>query len=182
MSQFVKDQQFPDVAVDTFYGGKQHISAMLNAKGKTVFWFLRYIGCTVCRYDVHLFMQHYTQIQEKSTKIYIVMQSTKEILNKELGGIKLPFDLICDPTMKLYHTLNILPAVSMEALLGNNPEKLQAKSAAAAKAGFSHGQYEGDEKQLPAFFIVDAQQKILLAHYAKDIMDMPTIDELLAML
>ena len=70
----------------------------------------------------------------------------------------------------------------MKALLGDGLEKLQAKGAAAAEAGFSHGKYEGNEQQLPALFIVDAAGKVLTAHYARDIMDMPTIDEVLAQL
>ena len=84
--------------------------------------------------------------------------------------------------MEIYQALDIQPAESMEALVGDGLKKLQTKGAAAAEAGFSHGKYEGNEQQLPALFIVDAQSQVLTAHYAKNIMDMPTIDDLLAML
>lgn len=181
MSRLTVGQKFPDFEVETLYGGKQHISAMLGSD-RTIFWCLRYIGCTVCRYDVHLLSQRYSEIQAKGAKVYFMMQSDKDVLAAELKDQSLPFDIICDPSMEIYQALDIQPAESMEALLGNGLEKLQAKGAAAAEAGFSHGKYEGNEQQLPALFIVDVQGKILIAHYAKDIMDMPTIDDLLTML
>ena len=109
------------------------------------------------------------------------MQSDPAIVRKELDEQPLPFSIICDTGMEIYKTLEINPADSMEALLGDGMDKLQAKGAAAAEEGFSHGQYEGDEQQLPALFIVDGNLKTTHVHYAKDIMDMPTIDELLAL-
>lgn len=181
MSKLTVGQQFPDFELDTLYGGKQKVSAMLG-EDKTVFWCLRYIGCTVCRYDVHLLSQRYQEVQAKGAKVYFMMQSEKEVLAEELKDTPLPFDIICDPSMEIYQALDIQPAESMEALLGDGQEKLQAKGAAAAAAGFSHGKYEGNEQQLPALFIVDANGKVLVSHYAKDIMDMPTIDDLLKML
>lgn len=45
-----------------------------------------------------------------------------------------------------------------------------------------HGVYEGNEQQLPAFFYVDGNGKVLVSHYAKTIVDMPSIDEMLAMI
>ena len=122
------------------------------------------------------------EIEAKGAKVYFLLQSEKSVLEEELSGLTLPFDIICDPAMKIYEALDIQPAESMKALLGDGLEKLQAKGAAAAEAGFSHGKYEGNEQQLPALFIVDAAGKVLTAHYARDIMDMPTIDEVLAQL
>lgn len=181
MSKLTAGQFFPNFTVDTLYGGTQLIRDMLGA-GKTVFWCLRYIGCTVCRYDIHLMAQRYGEIEAKGAKVYFLLQSEKSVLKEELSGLTLPFDIICDPAMKIYEALDIQPAESMKALLGDGLKKLQAKGAAAAEAGFSHGKYEGNEQQLPALFIVDAAGKVLTAHYARDIMDMPTIDEVLAQL
>ena len=33
---------------------RDSLDSLSVLSGKTVFWVLRYIGCTVCRYDVHL--------------------------------------------------------------------------------------------------------------------------------
>ena len=59
---------------------------------------------------------------------------------------------------------------------------LKEKGAKAAACGFSHGDYEGNEQQLPAMFIVDEDRTINYVHYAKNIMDMPTVDEVLNLL
>ena len=67
MSKLTAGQPFPNFTVDTLYGGTQQIDAMLGA-GKTVFWCLRYIGCTVCRYDIHLMAQRYAEVQAKGAK------------------------------------------------------------------------------------------------------------------
>ena len=181
MSKIVVGQQFPDLAIDTLYGGKKHISDLLCEK-KTVLWCLRYIGCTVCRYDVHVLSKRYEEVLAKGAQVCFMMQSEKEILLQELQGETLPFDIICDPSMELYKALDIQPAESMEALLGDGLAKLQEKGAAAAAAGFSHGKYEGDEQQLPAMFVLDANGTVEMAHYAASIMDMPTLDELLEIL
>ena len=45
-----------------------------------------------------------------------------------------------------------------------------------------YGDYEGNELQLPALFIVDRDKKVIHAHYGRDIMDMPSVDELVEMI
>ena len=50
------------------------------------------------------------------------------------------------------------------------------------RLGYTHGEYEGIEEQLPAFFYMNENLKVLTAHYAKGIGDMPTVEEMLAML
>ena len=42
--------------------------------------------------------------------------------------------------------------------------------------------YEGNELQLPALFMTDKDLKVCYAHYGKNIMDMPTVDELIEMI
>ena len=180
MSKVVVGDQIPDFVFDKANASGVHLHQVL--KGKTVLWVLRYIGCTVCRYDVHLIQQNYQKFVDKGAQVFVVMQSDVPHIQKDLEGVDLPFDIICDPQMNIYKTLEILPAASKEELLGDGLEKLQKKGAAAAEAGFSHGDYEGDESQLPALFIVEEDAKISYAHYAKSIMDMPTVNDVLEML
>jgi len=52
----------------------------------------------------------------------------------------------------------------------------------AKQKGFKHGKYEGHETQLPAAFVVNPDKTIRLAHYAKNIVDMPTPEEIAASL
>lgn len=177
MAKLIKGQEFPCVKVNTLYKGETTTHELINGK-KTVFWFLRYLGCTVCRYDIHVASQRYEEIKEKDAQIVFVLQSKKTLLEEELKDVCLPFEIISDPDMLLYKEFEIIPGKDVKELLGGQMEKLQAKGAAAQAAGFSHGEYEGDELQLPAMFIVDPDRTIEYAKYAENIVDLPTIDEL----
>ena len=61
-------------------------------------------------------------------------------------------------------------------------DKLKEKGGKAREAGFVHGDYEGNELQLPAMFIVNEDGVVEYANYARNIVDLPTVDEVLAML
>lgn len=144
----------------------------------TMFLVLRYIGCTVCRYDIHLLELRYREFADKGTNV-VVMQSTKEYVQRDLAGRVLQFYIICDSNQRIYKELSIEAANNMEELVGDEKEKLYLKCDAAENAGFGHGEYEGIEEQLPAFFYINLDLKVIEAHYAKNIMDMPSIDEML---
>ena len=171
---------FPDFTVTTQKRDNVQLHDIVNRK--TVFWIIRYIGCTVCRYDVHLLMQKYHEIAEAGYDLFVVMQSDKEHVIKDLKDTDLPFEIICDSDQQIYQTLQILPAESSQQLAGDSIDLLKEKISLAREAGFTHGDYEGNELQLPALFIVDGAMDVTLAHYGTAIMDMPTVDELITML
>ena len=181
MPKLKNGDRFPSFPIQTLYNSAEMTDTLFHAP-KTVLWCLRYIGCTVCRYDIHVAATRYQEVQEKGAKIVFMLQSDKDLLAEELKDAPLPFDVICDPEMKIYQALEIKPAASVEELLGPDPEKLKAKGAAATAEGFSHGKYEGDEMQLPAMFIVNADGIVEKAIYATDITGLPTLDELLEIL
>ncbi len=87
-----------------------------------------------------------------------------------------------DPEQKIYQLLEIRPASSREEMIEGVLDRLKEKGAKARAAGFSHGDYEGNEQQLPAMFIVNEDGIVEYANYAKNIMDMPTVDEVLNIL
>ena len=177
MAKLEKGMRFPCKEVNTLYKGQTTTDELIAGR-KTVFWFLRYLGCTVCRYDIHVASQRYEEIKEKDAQIVFVLQSRKDLLEEELKDVDLPFDIISDPEMKLYKDFDIRPGKDRDELLGGQGDKLAAKGQAARDAGFSHGEYEGDELQLPAMFITDGNGEIVFAKYAENIVDLPTMDEL----
>lgn len=182
MARYSAGERFPEFTFDTHMRSGRTVSGAL--KGKTVFWVLRYIGCTVCRYDVHLIAERYREFLQKNAQVFVVMQSDRAHVEKDLkeSDTVLPFEIICDPDERIYRLLSVDPAGSMEELLGDQLDLLKEKGAKAAGCGFSHGDYEGNEQQLPAMFIVDETGTIQYAHYARTIMDMPSVDEVLEML
>lgn len=180
MKQYNVGDTFPNLLISTAYKEDQYVYDVL--RGKTIFWVLRYIGCPVCRYDVAQIAANYNEFRAHNAQVFVVMQSDKTHIRETIGADELPFDIICDNDMRFYQTLMIHPAESMDALAGTRKDKLQKKGALADENGFTHGDYEGDELQLPAMFIVDENRKISYVHYAKELADMPEIDEVLNLL
>lgn len=170
----------PDFTVNTDKRDNVKLSEAVGEKN--IFWVIRYIGCTVCRYDVHLLTQRYQEIKDKGYTLFVVMQSDTDHVRRELAENEAPFEIICDNTFEIYNALEIAPAASKEELVGDALEKLKVKGGRAREAGFAHGDYEGNELQLPALFMTDKNLQVCYAHYGKNIMDMPTVDELIKML
>lgn len=158
-----------------------HTLAETAAKApKTALIFLRYWGCPLCQYDIYLLAQAYDEITAAGGQLFVVLQSDPKGLADQLGAPdKLPFAIICDPDQKLYKDFCIAPAASMAKMADL---KMVGRIIKATKLGFKHGAYEGDEQQLPAAFVVDGDRKILYAHYAKSVSDMPDAAELAKLL
>jgi hypothetical protein len=102
-------------------------------------------------------------------------------MRKALQETPLPLEFICDPEMEFYRQLEIRPARNMRALAGNI-FRTMAKLNAARKQGYKHGDYEGNEQQLPALFVVAADGTVRYAHYAADLADMPSVKDVLAII
>lgn len=182
MTKLEPGSVFPAFRFDT--DKEENLLSTDVIRKKTVFWVLRYIGCTVCRYDIHLIAERYSEFTAKNAQVFPVMQSDREHVQNDLKATNtsLPFSIICDPEMKIYDLLSVEPASSMEELAGGRKEDLQKKAAAARELGFSHGDYEGNEQQLPALFIVNDKGIVEYARYAENIMDMPSVSEVIEML
>ncbi|MBQ6334933.1 MAG: redoxin domain-containing protein [Erysipelotrichaceae bacterium] len=182
MTRISKGDKFPIFSFQTAY--KDDLNSKDILQGKTIFWVLRYIGCTVCRYDVHLIAQRYDEFLAKNAQVFVVMQSDRKHVVDDLKKTDtvLPFEIITDPDKKIYELLDIKPAATKEELAGNSLDQLKEKGGKAREVGFVHGDYEGDELQLPALFIVNEKGVVEYANYAEDIMDMPKVDDVLNML
>lgn len=170
----------PDFSYCTPYedGCRIHQLAGEQGKGKTAIIFLRYYGCTICQYDIHLFTQHYKEITSGGGNFCVVLQSQPENIRSQVGENRLPFPIVCDPERKLYQEFEILPAKSKEELAGGNA---MAKIMEAKKY-FTHKEYEGDELQLPAVFVVDRDLKLVYVKYGENAGDVPKPEELKALL
>ena len=185
MAKLVVGDKMPNFIFNTAYESNKTVEKVIKEKKRTVFWVLRYIGCTTCRYDVHVMASRYQKFLDLDTQIYVVMQSEPANVREDLKDAKLPFDIICDPAMEIYRSLEIRPAASQQDRLPTalaEIAKLEEKKKKVAEAGFVHGKYEGDEQQLPALFVVECDGTVSFAHYAKNSIDMPTVDEMLKVL
>lgn len=173
-------EKLPDFTVDT--QDLEGVTLHSLLKGKTILRVLRYIGCPSCRLDVHEIAESYGDFTARGAQVLVVMQSTKKNLNEALAGMDLPLSIVCDPEMEIYKTLAIRAASDKEELIGTDPSAMLAIRDRVQAQGFVHGVYEGDELQLPAMFIVDEDATVRYVHYARSIPDMPSVQEMLAIL
>ena len=182
MTRLNQGEKFPNLQFNT--ANQQGLQVYDVLKEKTIFWVLRYIGCPTCRLDVHQIAQRYTEIQDAGAQVYVVMQSDPEHIQKDLAKTNtvLPFEIICDPDQVFYSTLSVEAAKSKLQLAGSGVFKVLSKGKAARNAGFNHGDYEGNELQLPALFIVGEDGTAEYVHYARNMADMPAVDDVLKLL
>ena len=179
MAQLHAGQTMPDFTYDTpFAQGCQLSETVRKVPGKTALVFLRYYGCTLCQYDIHRYAQAYAQITAEGGQMLVVLQSDPAKLAAQLTETDLPFAIVCDPAQKLYQMLEIHPAANKLGLLNLHT---MAKIAKAQKQ-FTHGDYEGDELQLPAVFVLDGDLHLTWVHYGTAVNDVPEPEELAELL
>lgn len=180
MARLTVGNKMPDFSFSTpFEKGRTLEETVKKVRGKTAIIFLRYYGCPLCQYDIHQFAVSYDKIRRMEGQILVVLQSESDGMAKQMEKEDLPFDIICDPKQEFYRLFEIEPASSKEELVD---EKSRAKILAAKAAGFSHGEYEGEELQLPAIFITDNQRKLIYVHYGTSIGDILLPEELAEMM
>ena len=162
------------------------LSEKVKEADKTFLIFLRYMGCTSCQVDIMDYSEEYARFKEKNAQIVLALQSKPEIIAAQTTEENPPFDLVCDPDMELYKIYDVKAASCKEEMINlNDPTvmaKLGAKREKAAAHGLTHGEYEGNEMQLPALFLLDSELNVLHAHRAAYLTDMPSVDEMLELL
>ena len=180
--KLTKGAKMPDFEYLSPYAeGTKTFSEYAQGK-KTFVVFLRYYGCTVCRLDLHIFAQRMAEFTAKGAQLMVVLQSDPNLVKEEAPLGTFPYEIACDPAQAVYKKFDIEPAASMGKLIGGGLFKALKKMKAAKKFGFEHGEYEGNEQQLPAMMLVDENGIITFSHYAKNLVDMPGVDEMLAKL
>ncbi len=180
MAKLEIGQIMPDFEYVTPFSAGHTLAETAARAPKTALVFLRYWGCPLCQYDIHLLAQAHAELTAHGGRLLVVLQSDPAGLAEQLGTAdKLPFPIICDPEQKLYKQFVIQPASSMAKMADL---KMVGRIIKATKLGFKHGAYESDEQQLPAAFVIDGDRKILYAHYAKSVSDMPDAAELAKLL
>jgi len=163
-----------DFTFNTPWETERHFFAETEGKHSIVF-FLRYYGCTACLFEIHSLLQRHSAFKAAGIDVYVVLQSEAETIQGEVQQEEIPFTFIVDPRQQLY----ALHAVgSRDPSVARTPEHL-AKMEKVRALGFGHGKYEGNEYQLPAVFIYGPDHKLLLAHYGKEVSDIPDYDVLM---
>lgn len=176
MAVLSKGDIFPDIEYISGRDTKERLSARQGGF-RAVVLFLRYYGCPLCQLDIHTLAENAARLSSRRVRPFVVLQSPPETL-KDIASDS-PLEFICDPEMKLYRAFGVKAADAQERALNldKNLARLQEKDRQIKALGITHGKSEGEEQQLPAIFLLDEARKILYAHYASDILDMPSLEE-----
>lgn len=144
----------------------------------TCLMFLRYYGCSTCQLEIHEFIQNTPQLNELGVKLFVVLQSEPETLQTQADESYFPFDIICDPEQSLYQRF----IIGAHANSAEKSERLLQRIAQARANGIVHGKYEGNEEQSPATILIDREGIIRYSWYGTESTDVPTGEELIALL
>jgi len=185
MPRLKAGEQMPDFQVNVAFDGKKTISEMVEGKPLTVFWILRYLGCTFCNYDIHQIAALYGKFAQAGAEPVVVVQNSTETIEAEMENGTLPMPLICDTNCEIYDALDIRATETKADRMPKTPEgiaRLEEKRGKVKEAGFVHGKVEGREQQLPAVIVVDSDRNVKYVRYAEHSVDIPSVEEMLEIL
>jgi len=176
--KLVVGQKMPDFSYNTVYNN--NLSYLEDIKGKkTVLLFLRYLGCSMCQLDLLDLEVAMDEFKANNIDVKVVLQSSQSIMLDSFKESPLSYDIICDPNQELYKQFQISPAKNKLQLAGGGVIK---KVLRAKKEGIQHGEYEGNELQLPALFIMNEDSVITYAHYGTNGADIPSAKEIISII
>jgi peroxiredoxin len=165
----------PDFVFDTPWKKGQKLSGFTK-KGTTVLMFLRYMGCPICQMKIAELKRQFPLFKERGVSLLVVLQSTPENITPMISEKEMPFVIVCDPQERLFTLYGVKPG----SIFGYVTPTTIVRAIRAVGKGFKHGKYEGNEKQLPATFIIDKNGTVAYAHYGKNVADVPKTEKLLA--
>jgi peroxiredoxin len=144
--------------------------------GKLAIFFLRHLGCPLCKENIAELTQAASSFAQLGAKLVAVAQATPKRAAEFSAKANLPFLLAPDREKRLYALFQVNRGGFKEFTA---PAVLKANIRATLK-GHMHGRFEGDEFQVPAAFLLAPTGEVLFAHYGKDISDFGDINALLA--
>ena len=159
MAQIEAGQKLKDYIFDTAFESDVKLSDKVKNADKTILLFLRYYGCRICQLDMREYAEAYDRIKAKNAQLLVVLQSPVSTMQAQTKPGDVPYDIICDPEMKLFKEFGLLVAASKETMVA--PEEQAAYDEKRKKFevyGLVHGAYEGEELQLPGYFLLDRDE------------------------
>ncbi len=176
MTKLATGSVMPNFTYRTPFEENVHITdTVKRVDGNTAIVFLRYIGCTMCQYNLHQFLTNYKTIEDAGGQLLIVFQSDPALVREGVEEAGIPFDIICDAEQALYKLFELGSTATKADLFDDEGRAFLERIKAE---GFKHGKYEGNELQLPGAFVVDHDLNVIFAHYGTRANDVPTTDEL----
>lgn len=166
----------PAIAAEDAHGRPFDLAAL---RGRRVMLsFYRYASCPICNLRMHELILAHQRLAERGLDLVAVFQSPEATIAEYVGQQEAPFPILADPSMNLYRRYGV-----EAAWWGFMSWRILGRALAAMRRGFLPGRIDGPFHRTPADFLIDADGKIALAHYGRDIDDhlpLPLIERWLA--
>ena len=141
----------------------------------TMLAFFRYASCPFCNLRVHELIKNYENLH-KNLDIILIFQSPKDKIIKYVIKDSMPYAIIADPDERLYDLYSV--EISWLGFAKAMGLRLPQIFKALFKHNFRPGTMEGNIHRIPADIIIDSDNKIIKAHYGKDIGDHLELSEI----
>lgn len=158
------DSIIPSFDAPDLFGQRVNLAEL---RGRPVLLsFYRYASCPVCNLRVHSIILSHPKWSAQGLVVVAVFQSPADSIKQYVGRQDAPFAIVPDPEMDLYRRFGVESRWS-----GLLSWRVMMAALSAFGKGFLPGRIEGPVQRTPADFLIDAQGRIALAHYGKDIDD-----------
>ncbi|MBU2489315.1 MAG: AhpC/TSA family protein [Proteobacteria bacterium] len=164
----------PDFEFMTPWEGPLSFYPLLD-EGAVALYFLRYLGCPVCRMEMDAIKADAARFEGKGVRVVVMLQSARQTLAENLRENDYPFLIACDPEADIYTQYRVSPGSFLQYVAP--PAALKAMK--ALREGYTHGRKEGLELQLPAVFLVGRDRQIRYLHYGRHVADVVETGEVL---
>lgn len=158
-------------------GAKRDLGEIARSGKPVVLAFLRYAGCPLCQLETARLGQSAARFGEKGATLLIVTQSRVENLGG-LVSLAPSATFAADPWGEIYRLYN----VRVGTLLQYAGASILTRAREASAAGYAHGAPEGQERQLPAAFVIAAGRRLAFVYYGKTVADAADPEDILKVL
>lgn len=155
--------------------GKKILLSELTGGRKTALFFLRDAACVLAQDYLRQLAEAKPLFEKRGIQVLAFVNASPAGAAATLSPEELPYEVLCDPEGTVYQLYGVGCAPSKEAL---GDQRTMERIQAAYQAGFQHGTDTGDPLRLPAWFLLDAQGKVTMAHYGVLGDDLPPVTAL----
>lgn len=171
-------QLAPSFDVLDIHGKEISLHKLTNRK--VILTFFRYAECALCNLRVSELQNESKRLEQLDIKLIAVFQSSKDSLIKSIyNRHTFDFIIISDPKLELYNLYGVKPSW-LKLIKTSTLEGLKTMIKAYSKGYEIGGKVEGKFHQIPADFIINAENKIEIAHYGNNIIDHISIEKIIA--
>ncbi|MBW1989675.1 MAG: AhpC/TSA family protein [Deltaproteobacteria bacterium] len=172
--RLVKESAAPDFEFMTPWEGPLTLRSLLE-QGPVVLYFLRYLGCPLCRMKLDEIKRDAEKFTQKGYQVLAVIQSTRQTVAETVTPEEYPFTIACDPDAEAYISYRVTPGSFLQYVAPH----AALKAMKALREGYTHGKKEGLELQVPAVFVIGSDGTLHYVYYGKNVADVPENEEIL---